>query len=108
MLLAPRLLRSQNIAAAEAYSHAGKTTTVCGKVTGVHYAANSRGKPTFINFDKPYPSQDFTVMIWDDDRPAFGNLDKYTGSQICAHGLIKEYRRKPEIVLRNPESLQAK
>jgi hypothetical protein len=62
----------------------------------------------FINFDKPYPSQDFTVMIWDDDRPAFGNLDKYTGSQICAHGLIKEYRRKPEIVLRNPESLQAK
>ena len=34
---------------------------------------NSKGKPTFINFDKPYPSQDFTVMIWDDDRAEFGN-----------------------------------
>jgi hypothetical protein len=47
-------------------SHAGETATVCGTVTGVHYAASSKGMPTFINFDKPYPNQDFTVMIWDD------------------------------------------
>ena len=60
--------------ASEAYSHVRETATVCGKVTGVHYAANSKGKPTFINFDKPYPNQDFTVMIWDDERAAFGVL----------------------------------
>lgn len=35
----------------------------------------SKGKPTFINFDKRYPSQDFTVMIWGDDRPGFGDLE---------------------------------
>jgi hypothetical protein len=99
------LLRAQSITAAEAYSHEGEMATVCGKVTGVHYAANSRGKPTFINFDKPYPSQDFTVMIWDDDRPAFGNLDKHTGGQLCAHGVITEYRGKPEMVIHSPEAL---
>jgi hypothetical protein len=108
LLLAPPLLRAQSITAAEANSHVGETTTVCGKVTGVHTAAASRGKPTFINFDKPYPSQDFTVMIWDDDRPSFGNLDRYTGRQICAHGVITEYRGKPEMILHSPEALQAK
>jgi hypothetical protein len=34
----------------------------------------SKGKPTF-NFDPRYRSQDFTVMIWDDDRRGFGDLD---------------------------------
>ena len=67
-LPAPPLLRGQSITAVEANSHVGETTTVCGKVSGIHTAAGSKGKPTFINFDKPYPSQDFTVMIWDDDR----------------------------------------
>jgi hypothetical protein len=108
LLLCPPLLLSQNIAAADASSHVGETATVCGKVTGVHYAASSKGKPTFINFDKPYPSQDFTVMIWGEDRPRFGDLEKDTGRLVCAHGLITMYRGKPETVLRSPEALQAK
>ena len=103
-----RLLRADDIPAAQAYSHVGETATVCGIVTGVHYAATSRGKPTFINFDKPYPNQDFTVMIWDDERAGFGSLERYTGRQICAHGVVTEYRGKPEMVLRSPEALQAK
>lgn len=107
-LCAGRLLRTDDVPATEAQTHVGETTTVCGKVTGVHYAGTSRGKPTFINFDKPYPNQDFTVMIWDDERAGFGNLEKYTGRQVCAHGVITEYRGKPEMVLHNPDALQAK
>lgn len=68
LLLYPLSLLSQSMAAAEASSHVGETATVCGRVTGVHYAASSKGKPTFVDFDKPYPNQDFTVMIWDDQR----------------------------------------
>lgn len=108
LLSAARLLRAQDLQASEALAHIGETTTVCGKVTGVRYAANSRGKPTFINFDKPYPSQDFIVMIWDNDRAAFGNLERYTGHEACARGAITEYRGKPEMVLRAPDTLQAK
>jgi hypothetical protein len=107
-LCAAQTVRADDVPASEASSHVGETATVCGRVTGVHYAANSKGKPTFINFDKPYPSQDFTVMVWDDDRAGFGNLDKYTGRQICAHGVITEYRGKPEMILRSPDALQAK
>jgi hypothetical protein len=108
LLLCPSSLRSQNITAAEASSHVGETATVCGKVTGVHYAAGSKGRPTFINFDKPYPSQDFTVMIWDEDRPQFGALEKDTGRELCAHGAITMYRGKPEMILKDPGALQAK
>ena len=61
-----------------------------------------------INFDKPYPSQDFTVMIWEEDRAAFGNVDKKNGLQICARGMITQYRGRPEMVLHAPEALQAK
>jgi hypothetical protein len=71
-------------------------------------AATSRGKPTFINFDRPYPNQDFTVMIWDDERAGFGSLERYTGRQVCAQGVITEYRGKPEMILRSPDALQAK
>jgi hypothetical protein len=108
LMLAAPVLRGQSIAAADAYSHAGETTTVCGKVSGIHTAAGSKGKPTFINFDKPYPSQDFTVMIWDDERAAFGNLEKYAGSQVCVYGAITMYRGKPEMILRDPETIHAK
>jgi len=73
-------LRADDVPATEAQTHVGENTTVCGKVTGVHYAANTAGKPTFINFDKPYPNQDFTVMIWDDDRPDSGIL---RGTQVA-------------------------
>jgi hypothetical protein len=43
-----------------------------------------------------------------DDRVGFGNLDKYTGRQFCAHRVITEYRGKPEMVLHSPEALKAK
>ena len=99
-LCAGQTLRADDVPASEAYSHVRETATVCGKVTGVHYAANSKGKPTFINFDKPYPNQDFTVMIWDDERAAFGSLERYSGRQVCARGVITEYRGKPERLLR--------
>jgi hypothetical protein len=107
-LCAAQTVRADDVPASEAYSHVRETATVCGKVTGVHYAANSKGKPTFINFDKPYPNQDFTVMIWDDERAGFGSLERYTGRQVCAHGVITEYRGKPEMILRSPDALQAK
>ena len=108
LLSSGRLLCADEIPAAQASSHAGETATVCGNVTGIHTAARSKGKPTFINFDKPYPNEDFTVMIWDDDRAGFGNLEKYAGREVCARGVITMYRGKPEMVLRNPDALQAK
>jgi len=73
-----------SIAASEASSHVGEKQTVCGLVASTHYAARSRGNPTFINLDRPYPNQVFTVLIWGSDRPKFGNPDyTYMSRRIC-------------------------
>lgn len=37
-----------SISAAEAKNHVGERGTVCGEVASTHYAARSRGNPTFI------------------------------------------------------------
>ena len=87
------------LTATEAKKHVGENATVCGLVVDVHFASGSKGLPTFVNLDKPYPNQIFTVLIWGDDLPRFTeNPAKWQGRKICATGTISEYRGSPEIV----------
>lgn len=75
VLLAIPFARAQKtLTAAEAKDHVGEVATVCGEVASTHYAATSRGNPTFINLDRPYPNEIFTVLIWGSDRAKFGWL----------------------------------
>jgi DNA/RNA endonuclease YhcR with UshA esterase domain len=87
---------AQSISAAEAKNHVGEKVTVCGKVADERTATGSRGEPTFINLDAPYPHQIFTLVVWGEDRPAVGKLPEQ-GAHVCALGLIDEYRGIPEI-----------
>jgi len=75
--------QTSTITAAEAKDHVGERATVCGQVVGTHLAARSRGSPTFINLDRPYPNQIFTIVIWGSDRAKFGNPEQtYQGKQV--------------------------
>jgi hypothetical protein len=47
--------QTNKITAAEAKDHVGEVRTVCGKVVSTHYASGSKGQPTFLNLDEPYP-----------------------------------------------------
>lgn len=99
---ATALVAQTTIPASEAAKHVGERVTVCGSIAGEHTAASSRGTPTFINLDRPYPNQVFTLLIWGDDQGKVGAVPK-TG-RICATGFITEYRGSPEIVLRDKHS----
>lgn len=90
---------AQTIPATDAAKHVGEAATVCGTISSEHAAVSSRGTPTFINLDRPYPNQVFTVLVWGSDRASVGNLP--TGGRLCAVGTITEYRGTPEIVLRD-------
>ena len=57
------LLAQQKLSANDAKDHIGETATVCGSVVSTRYAAGTKGQPTFLNLDKPYPNQTFTVLI---------------------------------------------
>jgi hypothetical protein len=96
-----------HLTAAEAKNHIGEKATVCGNVVSTHYAPQSKGNPTFLNLDEPYPRQVFTILIWGSDRPKFGDPEaKYRDKQVCVTGKITSYRGAPEIVASDPSQIE--
>ncbi len=93
----------------QAKSHIGEKATVCGLVASAHYAASSKGQPTFLNLDKPYPNQIFTVLIWGSDRPKFGTPERdYLRRKVCVTGMIEQFRGTAEIIARSPSQIAVK
>jgi DNA/RNA endonuclease YhcR with UshA esterase domain len=99
--------QTKKITAAEAKDHIGDRATVCGKVASTHYAKSSKGEPTFLNLDEPYPKEVFTILIWGSDRGKFGTPEsEYRGLRVCVTGKITTYRGKPEIVAGEREQIE--
>ena len=94
----------------EAVNYIGEIKTVCGVVMSAKYAPFIRGKPIFLNLDKPYPNQIFTVIIWEKDRYKFKKPPEivFKGKKICVTGVIKSYRGIPEIIVRDPSQIIVK
>ena len=92
----------------QAASHIGERGTVCGPVVDTRYATGSKGKPTFLNFDRAYPDHTFVVVIWGSDRGAFPTNPEshYKGEEVCATGLIESYQGKPEIIAKSGSQLE--
>jgi DNA/RNA endonuclease YhcR with UshA esterase domain len=100
-------LAQKRLSAAEAKDHFGENATVCGEVAGTRYVASSKGQPTFLNLDKPYPNQIFTVVIWGDNRSKFGTPESgYKGKNVCVTGKITAYAGLPEIVVDDPKQIR--
>jgi micrococcal nuclease len=102
----PFLAAAAPLTSQEAGSHIGETATVCGTVASATYATRTKGQPTFLNLDQPYPRQVFTILIWGTDRPKFGEPEvRLLGKRLCATGVIQSYKGKPEIVATDPRQL---
>jgi len=109
VLIAARPANPQIITARQAKDHIGETAKVCGQVVSVPLAFKTRGQPTYLNFEKPYPNQVFTAVIWGLDRGKFGDpQQRYLNKRICVTGRIKAYRGQPEIVLHSPTQVTEK
>lgn len=94
---------------AKAINHAGENAMVCGTVASTKYAATSRGQPTFLNLDKPYPDHIFTIVIWGENRAAFGQPEeKYQGKRVCVIGVIEAHGGKAQISVRRPSQITTK
>jgi len=94
----------------DAQKYLGKTENVCGQVASANYAVRTRGQPTFLNLDEPYPNQVFTVVIWGSDRAKFPDPPEkiYRGKTICITGTIASYHGKPEMVVKDPKQIVVK
>lgn len=98
------------IAAAEARQHVHQEARVCGYVAQTKYAESATGKPSFLDFERPFPDSPFSVVIWGDngDRARFAEPPElmYLHQDVCVSGRIELYGGKPQIEVRDPARLE--
>jgi len=102
----PTLGQGKKLTTREAKNHIGHQATVCGRVANWRHES-SRGNPTFLDLDKPYPNQPFSVVIWAKNRARFRDPEEYRNRNICVTGRIGSHRGQPEMIISNPTQLTA-
>ena len=104
------IAEEQSVKPTDAEKYVGKEKTVCGMVASATYARRTKGQPTFLNLDQPYPNQIFTIVIWGSDRKKFNSAPEafYKGKTICVTGKIKSYKGRPEIIVSDPSQIKFK
>ena len=94
----------------DALQHLQETNTVCGTVASAKYVESSPEKPTYLNFDRPYPNQTCAVLIPSSLRPRFKDPPETAllGKRICVTGFITDVRGKPQIPIAAPSQITVK
>jgi hypothetical protein len=105
----PLPLAAAEVIAQQAGSHVGETALYAGPWSRRITRFAPRGQPTFLNPDRPYPQQVFTILIWGTDRAKFGSPEvQHMSKRVCATGVIQSYKGKPEIVATDPGQLSVR
>jgi hypothetical protein len=97
------------VRANQAVEHAGEYAMVCGVIASTKYLQNSRGAPTYLNFDKPWPDSEFSAVIFGKNRKNFDPApETLTGYKACVYGKIRVYKGKPQMELVKSMQLSVK
>jgi micrococcal nuclease len=93
------------IGACQAGNYYGKEVIIEGKVAATF---RSKTNTVFLNFEKPYPNQCFSAVIFASDQYKFvQNPEKYYDQKVLRiRGKIQEYQGKPEIILKEPWQIE--
>ncbi len=75
-------------------------------VTGYVAEVNVREKVAYLNFEKRYPDNIFTAVVFPDKYELFGDLNKYKGKNVEVRGRIGQYKGKPQIILNGKEQIK--
>jgi hypothetical protein len=109
LAFAVSVFAQETVTPEDAAKFIGQQKTVCGKVASAHYAIKSKGQPTFLNLNKPYPNHIFTVFILGSDRSKFDKPpEALSGKEICVSGVIKSHKGGPEIIVKDPSQIKVK
>lgn len=96
-------MRQDIISWRDAAHYYGQTKTVKGRIV----ASNNTGKVCFLNFHKNWKKY-FTAVIFSSDFDKFPLYpeDYYLNRIVLVTGLIKEYKGKPEIIVKSPSQIE--
>lgn len=80
-----------NTVQARKYINTDKKVTVCGTVVSTH---KSKKGHVFINLDKSFPNQIFSITIWESSSVNFSYSPEsfLTGKKVCVTGKVVDYK----------------
>ncbi len=87
------------------YMNKAKKVTVCGTVSSTKKTKKGH---IFLNLDKSFPNQIFTITIWSDNTANFSYLpNKYLMSKkICVTGKVTNNRGLPSMEIKNEKEIK--
>ncbi len=96
------------IPAEAAERYIGYEAVVCGTVAASTFASGVGGEPTFLNFGRPHPEQDFDAVIWGRYRDRFDSAPDrlYDGAAVCVAGEVVEHEGVPRIEVERPAQIR--
>ena len=94
-----------NSVQAKLYMGKGEEVTVCGTVVGTH---RSRSGNAWLNIDKQFPNQPFSVFIRKKDLPNFSYVpDQYLLSrEVCFTGKVENFNGTPTMNVEMEEAVR--
>ncbi len=103
------LLASANCFAAclpitEAPNKLGSTLCITGKVLSVERSPT--GAVWFLNFCEDYTQCPFSAVVFTRDLRDVGDVRMLAGRTVEVHGTIKQYKGKPESIIRDARQLK--
>ena len=102
----PTTLPKGKINTVQAQYNIGTKSCVCGTVVSTKYSEKSGA--VFLNLDKKFPNQIFSVTIWKDARDNFSYLPEkeLKGKRICLTGKIQERQGIPTMNITNEKNIE--
>ena len=94
------------VGACLAGKYLGRELIIEGKVVDTH--RDLKSNTVFLNFEKAYPNQCFTGVIFSSDLYKFvqNPEDYYLNKTVRIMGEVKEYQGRPEIILETPNQIE--
>lgn len=102
----PTTLPKGKINTVQAQYNIGTKSCVCGTV--VSTKLSSKSGAVFLNLDKKFPNQIFSVTIWKDARANFSYKpeEELKGKKICLTGKIENRRGIPTMNITNEKKIE--
>ncbi len=102
----PTTLPKGKINTVQAQYNIGTKSCVCGTVVSTKYSEKSGA--VFLNLDKKFPNQIFSVTIWKDARANFSYLpeNELKDKKICLTGRLENKRGTPTINITNEKNIE--
>lgn len=98
------LKKSYNTVNAKQFYDYPKEVIICGTVVSAH---KSRNGHIFLNFDKTFPNQVFSVTIWESNIVNFSYEPEVflINKKVCVESIVKDYKGTPSMYPENEKKI---